>query len=92
MRDFGYAEASTLKIALVGSKGHDEALPQLAFQLVAMQPAVILTYGDVAGRAARAATTRIPIVVMSDGLVGAGARRKLKPAGRQRYRRQRFGG
>lgn len=81
LRDFGYVEAPTLKIAVVGSKGRDELLPKMAGQLVTMRPAVILTYGDVAGRAALAATTQIPIVVMSDDLIGAGLVASLRVPG-----------
>ena len=72
LRRFKYAEAESQKIVALGSNGHDELLPKLAVELTAQQPSVILTWGDVAARAAQAATKSIPIVVMTDNLVGAG--------------------
>lgn len=81
LREFGYAEAEMLKIAVFGSKGQDALLPKLAVQLVAMRPNVILVYGDAAARAAQVATTRIPIVVLTNDPVGAGLVASLERPG-----------
>ena len=72
LREFGYADAETQRIVVRGSNGRNDLLPTLAADLVASRPDVIVTWGDVAARAVQAATTSIPIVVMTDNLVGAG--------------------
>lgn len=82
LRRFGYAEAETQRIIVRGSNGRDDLLPTLAAELVALRPDVILTWGDVAARTVQGATTSIPIVVMTDNLLGAGHVASLnRPAG-----------
>jgi putative tryptophan/tyrosine transport system substrate-binding protein len=72
LQDFGYAEAKSQRIVMLRTNGQDGLLPKLATDLVALRPHVILTWGDDAARAVQAATTSIPIVVMTDNLVAAG--------------------
>ena len=72
LRHSGYSDIELQRVVVLGSNGRDDLLPRLATQLVALRPAVILTWGDAAVQAAQAATTDIPIVVMTDNLVGAG--------------------
>jgi putative tryptophan/tyrosine transport system substrate-binding protein len=74
MRQAGYANGRDFDIvARYSGNGHDELLPALAVELVALNPDVILASATSAGRAAKAATSTIPIVVahMTDP-VGAG--------------------
>jgi putative ABC transport system substrate-binding protein len=72
LRRMADPEAETQKIVMLSSEGRDELLPKLAAELVALRPSVILTWGDPGARAAQAATTRIPIVVMTEDLLAAG--------------------
>jgi len=51
--------------------GKVDRLPMLAAELVDQRPAVIATFGDATGLAAKAATAAIPIVSMSEDLVRA---------------------
>lgn len=72
LRKMGDAEAETQRIVMLSSNGKDYLLPKVAAELVALRPSVILTWGDPAARAAQAATTSIPIVVMTEDLLAAG--------------------
>ena len=82
MRKFGFPEADTQRIVVLRSNGQDELLPKLAIELVALQPNVIVTWGDAAARATQAATTRIPVVVMTDDLMKVGHVQSLhRPGG-----------
>jgi putative ABC transport system substrate-binding protein len=71
MQALGYVEGRNLAFDVRYADGKVERLPTLAAELVAQRPAVIATFGDATGLAAKAATTTIPIVSMSEDLVQA---------------------
>jgi ABC-type uncharacterized transport system substrate-binding protein len=71
MQALGYVEGRNLNFDVRYADGKVERLPMLAAELVAQRPAVIATFGDAAALAAKAATTSIPIVSMSEDLVWA---------------------
>ena len=71
MQALGYFEGRNIAFDVRYADGKVDHLPALAAELVAQRPAVIATFGDAAGLAAKAATTTIPIVSMSEDLVRA---------------------
>jgi putative ABC transport system substrate-binding protein len=71
MQALGYVEGRNIAFDVRYADGKVEGLPALAAELVAQRPAVIATFGDATGLAAKAASTTIPIVSMSEDLVGA---------------------
>lgn len=80
LRNLGYAEGQNLVIDYRYADGHLDRLPGLARELVALKPDVILAVGSGAVKAAREATTTIPIVLYGNfdpvqlGLVSSLAR------------------
>jgi putative ABC transport system substrate-binding protein len=71
MQALGYVEGRNIASDVRYADGKVERLPALAADLVAQRPAVIATFGDATGLAVKAATTTVPIVSMSEDLVGA---------------------
>jgi ABC-type uncharacterized transport system substrate-binding protein len=71
MQALGYVEGRNIAFDVRYADGKVDRLAALAAELVAQRPAVIATFGDAAGLAAKAATTTIPIVSMSEDLVRA---------------------
>jgi putative ABC transport system substrate-binding protein len=64
LRDLGYVEDRNVALALRFAGGAPARLPELAAELVALKPDVILA-GSIAGiLAARNATRRIPLIMM----------------------------
>jgi putative ABC transport system substrate-binding protein len=63
----GYVEGKNLQIEYRSSDGHGERFPDLAAELVQSKVDLIATRGTPAARAARAATTTIPIVMCAIG-------------------------
>jgi putative tryptophan/tyrosine transport system substrate-binding protein len=80
MRDLGYVEGRNLAMDARFAEGQAESLSRLAMDLVQSKVDVIVTAGSYAARAARQATTSIPIVMggasdpVSSGLVASLAR------------------
>jgi putative ABC transport system substrate-binding protein len=70
MQALGYVEGRNIAFDVRYADGKVDRLPTLAAELVAQRPAVIATFGDATGLAAKAATTAVPIVSMSEDLVG----------------------
>src|SRR4051812_34800841 len=68
----GFLEGRNLLIELRYAYGGLQELPQLAAELVAQRVDVIITFGDLAPRLVQRATREIPIVAISDDLLGAG--------------------
>ena len=68
LRDLGWLEGQNLLIEYRYADGKYERLPQLAADLVRLKVDLIFTYGTPASRAAKNATTTVPIVfgVVSD--------------------------
>lgn len=71
MQALGYYEGRNIAFDVRYADGKVDRLPTLATELVARRPAVIATFGDATGLAAKAATSTIPIVAMSEDLVRA---------------------
>jgi len=72
LREHGYAEGTNVAIDIRYAEGRTERLPELAAELVRLNANVISPTGDLATRAVQQATAAIPIVALTDDLVGAG--------------------
>ena len=73
LRDLGWIEGTNLVIDIRYAAGRSEPLPALAAELIALRPDVIITAGTTPARAARDATSVIPIVMAGGGdPVGSG--------------------
>ena len=64
LRDLGYIDGKNIMIAVRSAGGTPDAFPARAAELVQLKVDVILTTGPAATRAAKAATTAIPIVAI----------------------------
>ena len=64
LRDLGHVDGRNIVLAIRSASGKPEALPALAAELVRLDAKVIVAVGPVAVRAARSATSAIPIVAM----------------------------
>ncbi len=67
LRSLGYVEGANLVIEAKAAHGVVERLPTLARELLDAKPEVIVTFGTTAAQAAKAATTKIPIVMAFAG-------------------------
>jgi len=67
LRALGYDEGRNLSVQYRHAKGRLDELPQLARELIQLRVEVICTIGLAATRAAKEATTSIPIVMFLDG-------------------------
>jgi putative ABC transport system substrate-binding protein len=80
LRERGYVEGRNILIEYRGAEGRIERLPGLAAELVGLKVDLIVAVATPAARAARQATTTIPIVALAmgdpvgDGLVASLAR------------------
>ena len=73
LRALGYVEGRTIQIEFRWAEGNVQRLPELAADLVRSGVELIVATGDAPTRAARAATSRLPIVMATSGdAVGAG--------------------
>jgi putative tryptophan/tyrosine transport system substrate-binding protein len=72
LRELGYVDGQNVVIELRYAQGGLQQLPELAAELVRLKVDVIQASGDLAPRVAQQATTTIPIVAMSDDILGAG--------------------
>jgi putative ABC transport system substrate-binding protein len=63
LREFGWIEGENLAVESRGAQGSASRAASLAQELVQLQVEVLVTFGFVAGRAAKDATTTIPIVM-----------------------------
>jgi putative tryptophan/tyrosine transport system substrate-binding protein len=82
--ELGYVEGRNLRFIYRSAEGRPERLPDLASELVRMNPDVLVTgFGTVAAKAAKAAAGTIPVVFMAVGdPVGAGVVESLgRPGG-----------
>ena len=67
LREHGYVEGRNIVIEFAWAEGDTARLPELATRLVRSKVDVIVTHGTPGTRAARRATTTIPIVIASIG-------------------------
>ena len=73
LRERGYFESQNLQVEYRSADGRADRFPQLASELVRLQPDLIVTRGTPATKAAKEATDTIPIVFTAIGEpVGAG--------------------
>jgi putative ABC transport system substrate-binding protein len=66
LRELGYVEVKNIIIEWRFAEGKPDRLPALAAELVRLKVAVIVTAGPIPTRAAKEATTTIPIVMTQD--------------------------
>ena len=82
LRQLGFVEGQNFGIQLRYAEKGPQQLPELAAELVRAKVDVIAAFGDLAPRMAREATSRIPIVAISDDIIGAGLVHSLgRPGG-----------
>jgi putative ABC transport system substrate-binding protein len=67
LRELGYVEGKNLLIEFRWAEGNYERLPELAAELVRLKVDVLVTHATPGSRAAKQATTTIPIVIASIG-------------------------
>ncbi len=73
LRELGYVEGKNIVIELRSAEGEQDRLPALVAELVRLKIDIIVSAGPSVTRAAKAATTTIPIVMGNDGdPVGSG--------------------
>jgi putative ABC transport system substrate-binding protein len=77
----GLIDGKNMRLDMRLAEGRLDRLPGLAEELVREGAAVILAYGEAAGRAAQAATKTIPIVCVGDDLVDSGLAASLARPG-----------
>lgn len=85
LSELGYSAGQNLRFDLRSADGQAERLPQLAAELVQTGPDVLIAgFGTLAAKAAKAATTTIPVVFTSVGdPIGAGVVASLnRPGGK----------
>jgi putative ABC transport system substrate-binding protein len=83
LRDLGWVEGQSVAFEYRWAEGHPERLPALARDLVALKVDVIMTAGSVPIRAAKGATSAIPIVfvVLSDPVASGLVQSFARPGG-----------
>jgi putative ABC transport system substrate-binding protein len=72
MKAIGWEEGRNIRFLFAWTEGRNERAPVLAGELVAQNVDLIITFGDPAVRAVQRATQAIPIVAMTDDMVGSG--------------------
>jgi putative ABC transport system substrate-binding protein len=72
MKAIGWEEGRNIRFLFAWMEGRNERAPLLAGDFVAQNVDLIVTFGDPAIRAAQRATQTIPIVGMTDDMVGSG--------------------
>ena len=84
----GYIEGQTIVVEYRFGAGRFEPLPDLATELVRLEVDVIVTIGSHATRAAREATTLIPVVATIGDPVASGFSPSIPPGARPKRRQQ----
>jgi putative tryptophan/tyrosine transport system substrate-binding protein len=72
LRQLGFVEGNNVAIELRYARGGLQQLPELAAELVRLKADVLVTFGDLTPKIAQQATKTIPIVAISDDILGAG--------------------
>jgi putative tryptophan/tyrosine transport system substrate-binding protein len=82
MKAIGWEEGRNIRFLFVWAEGHSERAPALVGELIAQNVDLIITFGDPAIRAAQRATKAIPIIGMTDDMIGSGLAASLaRPGG-----------
>ena len=83
LRELGYVEGKNIIIEWRSAEGKPDRLPALAAELVSLEVDVLVSYGPTPTRAAKKATTKVPIVMSFDSdPVGTGVVASLaRPGG-----------
>jgi ABC-type uncharacterized transport system substrate-binding protein len=82
LRQHGYVEGASLSVDRRGFEVRYEQFSKIVADLIQGKPDVIMCGGDAAIRAVQIATSSIPIVAITDDMVGAGLVRSLaRPGG-----------
>ena len=82
LKQLGFVEGQNLTIELRYAEKGPQQLPDLAAELVHAKVDVIAAFGDVVPRVAHDATSKIPIVAISDDILGTGLIDSLARPGR----------
>jgi ABC-type uncharacterized transport system substrate-binding protein len=72
LRQLGYVEGQNIAIELRYAERGLQQLPDLAAELVGLKVDVITTFGDLATKVAQQATSIMPIVAITDDILGSG--------------------
>jgi ABC transporter substrate binding protein len=67
LRDLGYVESQNIALEWRVAEGNPDRLAEAAAELVRLPVDILVAFGTPATRAAKEATTRIPIVMVSGG-------------------------
>jgi putative tryptophan/tyrosine transport system substrate-binding protein len=82
MKAVGWEEGRNIRFLFVWTEARSERASALADELVAQNVDLIITFGDPAIRAAQRATQTIPIIGMTDDMIGSGLAASLaRPGG-----------
>jgi putative ABC transport system substrate-binding protein len=65
LREYGFIEGKNLAIEFRWADGNEHRLPELATELARLKPDILITHGGRGTRAAKGATSQIPIVIAS---------------------------
>jgi putative tryptophan/tyrosine transport system substrate-binding protein len=71
MKAIGWEEGRNVRFLVVWANGRNERIPALADELVEQKVDLIIPFGDPAIRAVQRATQAIPIVAMTDDMIGS---------------------
>jgi putative ABC transport system substrate-binding protein len=72
MKRYGREEGHNLRLLVVSAEGGGDRLPAAARELVARKADLMIVFGDPSIRAAQQATATVPIVGMTDDMLGSG--------------------
>jgi putative ABC transport system substrate-binding protein len=82
MKAIGWEEGRNIRFQFVWAEGQSERAPALASEFVAQNVDLIITFGDPGIQAVQRATQAIPIVGMTDDMIGSGLAASLaRPGG-----------
>jgi putative ABC transport system substrate-binding protein len=82
MKAIGWEDGRNIRFLFVWMEARSERAPLLANELVEQNVDLIITFGDPAIRAAQRATQTIPIIGMTDDMIGSGLAASLaRPGG-----------
>jgi putative tryptophan/tyrosine transport system substrate-binding protein len=82
MKAIGSDEGRNIRFLFAWAEGRNERMPTLTVDLLRQKVDLIITFGDPAIRAAQRATQTIPIIGMTDDMIGSGLAASLaRPGG-----------